>query len=638
MTDTIRKFVVGTAGHIDHGKTALLERITEDDPDRLPEEKDRGMTIDLGFAEYTMPDGTEVGLIDVPGHEKFIRNMVAGAAAVDFVIFVVAADDGVMPQTREHLLISEVLGIERGIPVITKIDLVEDVLVEVVREEMEELFEGTFLEEAPICPVSSETGEGIDAFCEVFEAYVREAPDATPDGIFRMPVQRVFTVKGFGTVVTGVPVSGQVKTSDTLEVIPSEQQGRVRGIQVHHRDRETAQAGHRAALNLSEVHHEEVDRGDVISEPGYLSGTSKLEARFTYQLEDGDPLTHREPIRFLVGSREETGYLVPLEGPSIKPGENMLVQIRLDEPVVAVPGDRFVLRYQTPMYTLGGGRVVGLSNQKQTGSNTEQVRELKERVKCLDDRKALLTRIGQQSREPFSPSELARKCFMPEDKVRAYLEGEEASRAGFSRVPGTERYIHEDQLHTLKTSILRAVNAFHEDKPLKVGVKSYALESSLDEPTELIQVALEELREEGKLVHTDRGFIQKPDHEVTFSDDQAKTRQKVEDELREDLFSPPDRDRLKQKISAEKNEVEPILTYLEQKGIIVDAGEGILFHRQAIEEAKEKIRETCEGEGYIETGAFRDKLGTSRKYIIPLLEYLDDQNFTYRDGNRRYLV
>ncbi len=639
MPDDIRDFIVGTAGHIDHGKTALVEAITEADPDRLPEEKERDLTIDLGFAEYVMPDGSEVGIIDVPGHEKFIRNMVAGATAMDFVMFVVAADDGVMPQTREHLTIMDTLGIQRGIPVITKTDLVEDLLVEVVREELQDLLAGTFMEDTPIQTVSSKTGEGLSEFRKVFEEYVDDTPEREPRGLFRMPVQRVFTVKGFGTVVTGVPVSGSVEEGDAVEVEPTNANGRVRGIQAHHREMEEARAGHRAALNLAEVHHEDVERGDVVGEEGTLFPVTILEGTFTYKSEDGDPLEHWLPIRFHVGSDEVTGRLIPLDREEIKPGETSWVQYQLDREVVTVPGDPYVLRRQSPMVTLGGGRVVGLSDRRMTRSDEKRLERLKKKGEATGSwQDRLKVTAADFETSPFNLRELCQRCFVNMDRVRSLMEEEGPELLDLVVLEGTDRYVHETGIKMARERIVKELENHHADQPLLLGLKKFDLHGRTDLNSAVFEEALRRLREAGE-VEDQNGFLRLANHQVEPSEREEQALSEIRQRLEENPYNTPRPEELKEHINeVEEETVAVLLQLLIQRGEVVRLQDNVLMRSETLEEAEEQIRDRIREQGHIETAEFRDMVDTSRKYAIPILEYFDEEGVTYREENRRYLV
>ena len=354
-----KKFlVVGTAGHIDHGKTTLIKALTGIDTDRWEEEKRRGMTIDLGFAHLELPNGVLIGIVDVPGHEKFIKNMLAGAHGIDFVLFVIAADEGVMPQTREHLTVCEVLGTKRGIVVLTKKDVVDEEWLELVKEDVKEFLKGTFLEGAPIIPVSSKTGEGLKELLEEMDKLAAKVEPKSSKGIFRLPVDRSFTVKGFGTVVTGTLLSGKIKTGDTVEVLPEGKEVKVRSVQVHGKSVEEAFAGQRTALNLLGVSKEEVGRGNLVATPGYLKPSPLVDVELTLSKEADLILQSGHKVHFHHLTKEVEGEVYLIDRDELLPGETALAQVRLKEEVVPVYGDRFVIRNYSPARVIGGGRIL----------------------------------------------------------------------------------------------------------------------------------------------------------------------------------------------------------------------------------------------------------------------------------------
>ncbi|MBI5361993.1 MAG: selenocysteine-specific translation elongation factor, partial [Planctomycetes bacterium] len=386
----IQPIVIGTAGHIDHGKSTLVKTLTGIDPDRLKEEQERGMTIDLGFARFALPDGRKVGIVDVPGHERFVKNMVAGATGIDLVVLVVAADDGVMPQTREHVAILSILGVRRGLVALTKIDMVEPGLVELATEDVRSTLHGTFLEDAPILPLSSITGVGLDEFKRVLFRMASETPPRSDAGVFRMPIQRVFSAHGFGTIVTGIPVSGSVAVGDVIEVLPKGLKSKVRGIQAYGESTDKARAGHSCALNLADVDHKDVVRGNVAAAPGFFRPVQMVGARFTALATNAKPIENRTQIRLHTGTAECVGEVVLLDQEAIEPGAEGLVQLRLDEPVVCAPGDRFVLRLASPTVTLGGGVILEESKHRLKRFKSFVVDELSRAAQGLDSPRELL--------------------------------------------------------------------------------------------------------------------------------------------------------------------------------------------------------------------------------------------------------
>ena len=371
----MKHLVMGTAGHVDHGKTALIKRLTGVDTDRLKEEKERGITIELGFASLTLPGGRTLGVVDVPGHERFVRNMVAGAAGIDLVVLVIAADEGVMPQTREHLHICTLLGIRKGFVALTKIDMVDEEWLELVREDVRMFLRGTFLEDAPVVPVSSLTGAGFPELLLIIGKTADEVEEGADVGLFRLPVDRVFTIKGFGTVVTGTLVSGKVGTGEEVEISPFGLRARVRGIQVHNRTVETAEAGQRTAINLQGIDREMVERGHVLTGPGSLTASQRLDCIYRHLSGAGRKLKNRTLVRFHTGTSEVMARMILLDRDELEPGEECCVQLVLEAPLAAVAGDRFVVRSYSPVTTIGGGVIVDPLPAKHKRSSAGVLRE-----------------------------------------------------------------------------------------------------------------------------------------------------------------------------------------------------------------------------------------------------------------------
>ncbi|MGD0090332.1 MAG: selenocysteine-specific translation elongation factor, partial [Planctomycetota bacterium] len=400
--------VLGTAGHIDHGKSTLVQALTGIHPDRLKEEQERGITIDLGFAPLELSNGLCAGIIDVPGHERFIKNMVAGATGIDFVMLVVAADDGVMAQTREHLQIIQLLGVRDGLTVITKKDLVEPDYLALVLEDVKALEAGSFLESRPVVIVSCKTGEGIAELKALLEAALAQVRRRAASGPFRMPIQRVFAKEGFGTVVTGVPLSGQVAIGDTLEVLPPGHQGRVKGLHAYNHPITHGQAGHSTAVNLHgpQIDKQELTRGMVVVTPGVFLPCRLVTARLTHLPGLPRPLKHRAPVRFHAGTAEVQGKVLLLEGDLMAPGTSGWIQVLLAEPVVLAPGDRFILRHQTPMVTLGGGEVLDVAPHKRKRAQPAVFAELQQRLDCLNEPAALAAHILAAAEGPKTLAEL----------------------------------------------------------------------------------------------------------------------------------------------------------------------------------------------------------------------------------------
>jgi selenocysteine-specific elongation factor len=649
-TAPIYNIIIGTAGHIDHGKSSLVRRLTGIDPDRLPEEQERGMTIDLGFAPYLLRDGRKVGLIDVPGHERFIKNMVAGATSIDLVLLVVAADDGIMPQTREHLRIMTLLGLRRGLIVLNKIDLVERDLADLVAEDARQLVKGTFLEGAPVLPVSTVTGEGIDRLKETLEAMVQATPPRPLEGVFRMPVQRVFSARGHGTIVTGVPLSGRAAVGDTLEVLPAGTRSRVRGLQAYRGDVSEVRTGHSSAINLADVDHTQVKRGDVVAAPGYFRPARCVDAVFRYLPEGmpepdgpegaGRPLRHLAAVRFHAGTAEVVGEVALLDRDLLRPGEEALVQFRLADPVVVGTGDFFVARLQSPMWTIGGGRVLGSSDVRRRRKRPEVLAELQAAAAGLDRpearAEAALRRFGEK---PATLEAWAVEARETPDRIAAMAAPLRAAGA-LVDLPGSKKVIHAEGLARARQILASALERHHREQPLRLGLDRTALRAAAALEPEVFEAAFaaacaaraveETAGAGGERIARLAGFAPRLAHE------DEGTARALEQALREGRFAPPSRKDLQARFPAHKPErINRLLQLLRDQGAIAILKEDTLVHREALEEAKALLVKTLQAEGSIESAKFRDLLGTTRKYVIPLLEHFDEIGLTVRDGNIR---
>ena len=636
-SDRIFNVVVGTAGHIDHGKSTLVERLTGVDPDRLPEEKARGLTIDLGFAPLELPDGRRVGIVDVPGHERLIKNMVAGATGIDVVVLVVAADDGVMPQTREHLTIIEILGIEHGLVAMTKADVVEAEMRELVREDIADNVAGTFLESAPIVEVSSITGEGIPDLVETLVQTIDRVEPRETSGVFRMPIQRIFSPKGFGTVITGIPVSGTVKVGDTLEVVPLGQRGRVRGLQAYKETSSTARAGHSTAVNLSDVDYRSVERGMVLAEPGYFEGATMYEAELRYLPAGRRPLVHQTPIRLHVGTAEALGRVHLLEKKSMEPGETSFVQFRLDDPVVAAPGDRFVLRLYSPMETIGGGKILGVSDRRlKTGKDFILERLRRKQSAVGDQRQLIEALLVERGYDTIAEKDIAKQLGVRPDEARdlvASLIDEDVAR----RASRAGQVLSTRQLTSATEASRRCAESYYRDHPRRLLMDKSYLRRELDAGEVFLADLLAAMASTGDVEITPAGLLRWRDFGPSLGEEEEAMRDAIEAVCQERLFTPPSPDEL----AAEKG--WPEATTLELFDLLTEQGElrkvadGIYFHCRAMDEARRRLREHLGREGSMTAGDAKNILESSRKYSIPLLETLDREGFTVRKGDVRVL-
>lgn len=637
MDNEIYHVVIGTAGHIDHGKSSLVKSLTGIDPDRLKEEKERGLTIDLGFAPLILPDQRRVGIIDVPGHERFIKNMVAGATSIDFVMLVIAADDGIMPQTREHIEIMKILNIRKGMVVLTKVDKVPSDLLELAQEEIREFCKGTFLENAPMSLVSNVTGEGMEDLQKTLCACVSAIEPHTPEGVFRMPIQRVFSKHGHGTVVTGVPVSGRIGVGETIEILPGGEKGRVKKIQAYGLDVDFAQAGQSSAINLKDIDYKQTDRGNVAAMPGYFEPAVFWEGKFTYSSAMKRPLGYLTPVRFHTGTSETLGKLAILGKTELVPGEEAYVQIRLDEPVVAVSGDYFVLRLSSPTITIGGGMIIGTGNKKLKRFREKVIDRLQEKEQAicqLEDRVELGLKLAGFI--PVKEESLLPVSNVPLEKLKEVLGSLVAEERIMLIKSHTPRYIHASNFEELKKRLIGCVENFFRKYPHRTYVDKLAIQNQLGVENNLWELLLSDsiagqsLGMQGKSL-----FI--PGRKVVFSEGETELLKAVEGCFLEQLFSPPKTDEVAGILKKSENAVLPLVEFLLENGAIVEVAREIVFHRLALEKAKGLILQVIKAKGELIAADFRDSLGTSRKYIIPLLEYFDQIGLTSRHGNIRVL-
>ncbi len=624
----IQPIVVGTAGHIDHGKSSLVRALTGTDPDRLKEEKERGLTIDLGFANFELSDGRRVGLVDVPGHERFIRNMVAGASGIDIVVLAVAADDGVMPQTREHLGIMQMLGLSRGLIALTKVDTVEPDLVELARADLEELLAGTFLEDAPVFPLSSITGEGLDAFKAELDRVCLEVTPRSAEGVFRMPIQRVFSKPGFGTVCTGIPVTGVVKPGDVLELLPGGKRAKVRGVHAYGASADQARAGHSSALNLSDLDAGDAERGYVLSTPGLFRAVRMVAARIEALPTLPRAIRDRVPIRLHAGTADPSGELVLLDVEQLEPGGSALVQLRLDEAVVVAPGDRFVLRLLTPEVTLGGGVILEESRHRLKRFKKFVIEELVSAESSLGAPEALLAAVLERRHmEPASVEELAVEIkFAASDTERLLAQLVEQGRAAVSE--RGDRYLSSVSLEAGLEQLDEATNAWFEAHSERVQVDKLELGRETGLSTEAFSFLVGRAIAGGTLESVGGGELRRADVRIEVSPED----QVLLDALTAGGMRPP----LPKELPNEQAS-RASLSRLVDLGLAVRASHEMFFAKSVFDAGIEAVAENCGRNGQLVIPELREKLDTSRKYLIPYLEHLDATGVTMRQGSFRVM-
>ena len=630
--------VIGTAGHIDHGKSSLVHRLTGKHPSRLKEEIERGMTIDIGFSEWKISERMTAGIIDVPGHERFVRNMVAGAAGIDLVLLVVAADDGVMQQTREHLHILRLLGIPMGLTVVTKIDAVDRDLLEIVLEDLRGFLHGTFLEAAPIVPVSNVTGEGIDGLRATILDMLAKVPRRSFEGVFRMPINRSFSVKGHGTVVTGVPVSGRIGLGDELEILPKSIPVRVRGIQVHHHPAEAAQAGHRTAINVTDAAYKDIRRGDVVAARGFFTSSTLLEARLEYLDIFEKPLASGANVRFHSGTADVGGKVVLLDKESLLPGEDGLVQIRLEEPVVVAAGDRYIVRLASPVVTLGGGVVVGETRRRFKRFREWLNQNIEQKEAHLGDPIGYLEYVVRsQGTTAADIEEIAKGVKEDVPAVRERLKvlhGE-----GAVRDLGRERFwIHQDMFDRAVVETSQALLELHKSERLQAGFHLTQLTKATKFSTELVEAVVQELVQRKKVEVLDQKLVRHREWTGGLSQEDYKVVTKIADMHAAEPFGAPIFSEIVAAVGKAEKKVKELVTYLVQMGKLVPIAPDLALDVGAVAQAERLLVLRIKKGGPMPSAEFKDVINASRKYVIPLLEYFDKKGITKRQGNERVLT
>jgi len=626
-------YVIGTAGHVDHGKSALVRALTGIDPDRLREEKERGLTIDLGFAWLKLPvlsqvegaGGDEVSIVDVPGHERFIKNMLAGVGGIDLALLVVAADEGVMPQTREHLAIIDLLGIEHGVVAITKADLVEPDFLELAEAETREALKGTTLESAPLVACSAVTREGLDSLIAALTAELARTPAKRDIGRPRLPVDRAFTMAGFGTVVTGTLIDGSLRAGQEVEVLPKGLRSRVRGLQSHGRKVETATPGRRTAVNLTGIAVEELERGMVVTVPGWLKATPCVDVKLRAVGYLKRPLRHNLQVTFHTGSAEVAGRLLLLDGDEVAPGESGWAQVRLDSAVAAVKGDRFIIR--DPNDTLGGGRIVDTDARRHRRFHAPTLAALERLEKGSPDE---LVALMVARLEPVELRDVLRSVELDAATARQAVERLVSAREVVSLDGGTlgdaSLLYSAPGFEALGARLQSVLSAYHRESPLRPGMPREELRSRLGLSPRAFDQAVALWAQAGIVKETERavGLL---GHEPRPDADQQARIEKYLAALRAQPYSP----------AGDEAPGDEVLGYLEERGDIVRVGDGIAFSSDAYRAMVERVVSHLRENGTVTLAQVRDMFGTSRKYAQALLEHMDEERLTRRVGDERVL-
>jgi selenocysteine-specific elongation factor len=616
--------IIGTAGHVDHGKTTLIRMLTGVDTDRLEEEKRRGMTIDLGFAPFRLPSGRLAGVVDVPGHEKFLKNMLAGAGGIDLVMLVVAADDGVMPQTREHLEILSLLHVRRGLVVVTKTDLVDPELLEMAIEDVKDALKGTFLENAPILPVAALTGAGLPALLAALESAATELAPRNAAGPVRLPIDRVFVKQGFGTVVTGTLVAGTLHEGDVVAIEPGGISSRVRGIQVHGGKRTHALAGQRVAINLAGLEKRELERGDWVLSPGTAVPSNLLDVQLEL-LATAPTLMHRTRVRVHHGTAELIGRVILLEGDALAPGDQAKAQLLLEKPVVAAFGDRFVIRLYSPSVVVGGGQVLHPSPAKHKRKQEGTLAAL-DSLEAGDILGAMDQALSHAGRRPMAEPTLL--GFVPasrHDEAKAWLKDNAFVVGG--------HYLHKGTAETIAADLLSSLGGYHSKVPWRLGLDKEELAKRTKLPMSIVGRVAAALTTRGEMQQMGR-LYSLPGHVVQLSPELLKARAAITAKLTEapladqDDFAP----------MGAGDRLPALLEDLVEAGELIRISGGVYASTARLLEMKSLMATHFAENPQFTASQARELLATNRKYIIPFLEYLDTTGFTRRHGDVRVLV
>ena len=626
--------VIGTAGHVDHGKSTLIQALTGIDPDRLQEEKERGMTIDLGFAWLTLPSGDEVSIVDVPGHERFIHNMLAGVGGIDIALLVVAADEGVMPQTREHVAILDLLGISQAVVALTKRDLVDDEWLELVVADVEEFLGRTSLAGARIVPCSAKTRAGLDVLLEVMQELLARERSRPNTGRPRLPIDRVFTVAGFGTVVTGTLIDGELRVGQDVEVQPGGLHARVRGLQSHKKKLEMVPAGTRTAVNLGGVAVEDLWRGQVLSAPHSLRPTRAVDAQLRL-IADARPIRHNTEVSFHTGAAETLARISLLDRDELQPGQEAWVQLRLQDEVALVRGDLFILRLPSPSMTVGGGRVVEPHARRHRRRQAAVLQQLAVLARGTPD-EILLEQL--RSREPTDVESLTRRSGLPAAVARAALVQLVQQQSALvldhanGHLDGRSYVVSAVGWQALTERVSALLDGFHRGYPLRRGLPKEELRTRLGADPRLFVRVLERLKAQGTATE-DGPFVRLSTHSVTFTPEQERQAAQVLDVLREAGIAPPDREDLQTSLRVSPE----LLDALVARGVLVEVAAGLLYDAETLSAIVARIRADIERNGPRTVAQIRDLLDASRKYVLAIVGYTDEHKITRRVGDNRVL-
>lgn len=633
----MKHVVIGTAGHIDHGKTTLIKALTGRDTDKLKEEKERGISINLGFTYFDLPSGKRAGIVDVPGHEKFIKNMLAGVSGIDVVLLVIAADEGVMPQTREHMNILSLLDVKKGIIAVTKKDMVDDEWLDMVITDIREYLKGSFLENADIIPVSSVTGEGLDVLVKRLDELTDDVEQKNTEGYFRLPVDRVFSISGFGTVVTGTLISGTISEGDRVVAYPNKIESKVRSIQVHEQPMKSAEAGQRVAVNLSGISVDGIKRGDVVAYPGCMEPSLMIDCRLNYLKDAERPLENRDRVRVYHGTSELLGRVVILDRDIINPGENALVQIRLESPISAMGKDKYVIRSYSPMITIGGGTIIDPNPPKRKRFDRKAIDEL--RIREHGDPDEIISQVLLKNSRFFPSSEMVSKLSgINEMDVKSILAKEvlQGSAVCFSSGEGA-CYCHIKYINDLIDKLNSYLENFYKKNSLKIGISKEEIRSRLFEGN-VKQKVFDEflaLLEQKKVISIYGKYVGLYNHSIQLDASQQRIKNKIFSVLGPESVDTPKPDEITSLIKEKPSETKAVIEFLIETGEVIKINEEMILSRAAYEYSLKKLKDYLDIHNEITLAQYRDVMSTSRKVAVALLEYYDKCKITRRIEDKR---
>lgn len=634
----MKHIIVGTAGHIDHGKTTLIKALTGRETDTLREERERGISINLGFTFFDLPSGKRAGIIDVPGHEKFIKNMLAGISSIDIVLLVIAADEGIMPQTREHFEILQLLNVKKGIVVLTKADLVDEEWLSMIKEDIKNEFKGTFLEDAPMHSVSSKTGAGLEALIRNIDEFTEEVEAKDTQGHFRLPVDRVFSVSGFGTVVTGTVISGSIKEGQTIEVYPAKVVSKVRGIQIHDQSAKIAEAGQRCAINIANVKVSDVKRGDVISVEDLMEPSLMVDCKLYYLKSASRPLENRQRVRLYHGTSEIICRVVILDKEQVEPGEEAYVQLRLENPLTAQRNDRYVIRSYSPMDTIGGGSIIEPLAKKAKRFNKEYIEELK--IKESGKTESILENNIKNLSEGYPRAvDILKALGKNEENIENNLEQLINDKKIVKFDNGNKAiYLHSEFISGKVAELENILSKYHKENPLKWGISKEEIKNKIFGKAikQKIYDQMIEMLINSQIINMHGSFISLPDFTINYTKDQKLIRENIIKAFKAAKFSPPKYNELESAQNDSKN-FKMVFQSIMDEGALIKVSEDCFFLLEDYNKVKDLIIRFITDNGSITLAQLRDELDTSRKYAMSLIEHFDSIKLTKRLEDKRVL-